>query len=707
MYASIIVLVILVAGSCGSNFQDFSTLSSDLGNYQIGAGIYDITGPIVDVGFMGYGTPSQVGAGLSFRLRARAYVFVDPTTQKRIAFVSTDSCMVFTAVKQEVVAKLQSIYGNIYSDDNVLLTGIHTHSGPAGYSDYVLYNIMSMGFHHRNFDTIVSGIVASITMAHENLSKGGSIYFNVGQLFNSSISRSPTAYANNPTWEKDMYKDGNTDKNMTLLRLEDENGNELGSINWFAVHGTSMNHSNKLVSGDNKGYASYLFEKLKNGVTTKPGFGSFVAAFSQTNSGDVSPNTKGAFCDNGEPCEEAHSTCGGTSENCHGYGPGDTDFESTLIIGDNQFEKAVELYESATEKLTGPIDYIHTFINMGNITVSAEFSGSGKTEYTCSGSLGDSFAAGTTDGPGEFDFTQGNTSNPYWNFIGHFLHKPSPQEIKCQGVKPILLDTGSVTFPALWTPQVLPIQLYRIGQLFIIAPPGEFTTMAGRRLRNTVRSALIDNGIKDPVVVIAALANAYSHYVTTYQEYLVQRYEGASTLYGPYTLAAYQQEFHSLAVALAKGQSSNYPAGTPPPTVPVDWWESSNDDDGDDDIFCSFGKPSSDVQSTYKRGMTVSVTFESANPSRDYRIQDTYLTVEKLNNQGDWEVILTDGDAETRLMASYKFFNYPCQWDATIQWDIPTSAQSGTYRIQTFGSSKEPFRGLKPYVGTSSSFIVE
>lgn len=35
-------------------------------------------------------------------------------------------------------------------------------------------------------------------------------------------------------------------------------------VNWYAVHPTSMNNTNKLVSGDNKGYASQLFEKAMN-----------------------------------------------------------------------------------------------------------------------------------------------------------------------------------------------------------------------------------------------------------------------------------------------------------------------------------------------------------------------------------------------------------------------------------------------------------
>ena len=33
---------------------------------------------------------------------------------------------------------------------------------------------------------------------------------------------------------------------------------------WFAVHCTSMNNTNKLISGDNKGHASYLMERDMN-----------------------------------------------------------------------------------------------------------------------------------------------------------------------------------------------------------------------------------------------------------------------------------------------------------------------------------------------------------------------------------------------------------------------------------------------------------
>lgn len=66
----------------------------------------------------------------------------------------------------------------------------------------------------------------------------------------------------------------------------------------------------------------------------------------------------------------------------------------------------------------------------------------------------------------------------------------------------------------------------------------------------------------DSHVVIAGLSNSYSHYITTYEEYQQQRYEGASTLYGPHTLAAYEQTFDDLATKLARNEP--VPSGPAP-----------------------------------------------------------------------------------------------------------------------------------------------
>lgn len=83
---------------------------------------------------------------------------------------------------------------------------------------------------------------------------------------------------------------------------------------------------------------------------------------------------------------------------CEGKGPGrnNDNFESLKIIGNLQFEKAKHLYANATRKLSGPIQYRHTFVPFTNITVDAKYTGDGKTGKTCQAALGYSFLAGTT-----------------------------------------------------------------------------------------------------------------------------------------------------------------------------------------------------------------------------------------------------------------------------------------------------------------------
>ena len=79
--------------------------------------------------------------------------------------------------------------------------------------------------------------------------------------------------------------------------------------------------------------------------------------------------------------------------------------------------------------------------------------------------------------------------------------------------------------------------------------------MSGRRLRETIRGTVesISNA-RDTKVVVAGLSNTYTHYITTFEEYQKQRYEAASTIYGPHTLHAYQQQYAYLAKNLAQGK---------------------------------------------------------------------------------------------------------------------------------------------------------
>merc|ERR1719244_1146681 len=414
-----------------------------------------------------------------------------PETGVRVVFVSTDSGMMGQLVKKYAIQKLEEMFPGVYTEQNVVISSTHTHSGPAGFLQYVLFNVPNLGFLHQTMDAMVDGIVESIRRAHESVVPGD-IYLGSGIVEGANINRSPSSYLANPEEERAKYS-GNTDKEMIQLQFFSDDKKPLGVLNWFAVHPTSMNNTNHLISGDNKGAASQMMERHMDPdyVTGK---GPFVAAFASTNLGDVSPNIQGPKCqDTGLPCDMEHSTCGGRTQMCYALGPGQDMFESTRIIAERQYKVAMELLEQPVDplELSGPIQWVHQWLEMSQAPVTLE---NGTVTKTCKAALGYSFAAGTTDGPGEFDFTQGtNSGNPFWDFVTGFLKHPEPEQIACHAPKPILLDTGEYTLPFAWHPATVDTQVLRIGQLLMLAVPGEFTTMSGRRIREAIaNSATID-----------------------------------------------------------------------------------------------------------------------------------------------------------------------------------------------------------------------
>ncbi|XP_076318087.1 neutral ceramidase isoform X1 [Tachypleus tridentatus] len=671
------------------------------GVYKLGVGIADITGPAAEINMMGYAKMSQTTGGIHFRQYSRAFVFGDG--KNRVVFASLDNGMASQLVKLEVVKALQEKFGDLYSEKNVLLSSTHTHSTPAGFLQYVLYIIMSQGFIRQTFDAQVEGIVKSIERAHENV-QDGHIYWNQGELYNASINRSPNAYENNPHEEREKYS-YNVDKDMFLLKLTDLENNPIGMINWFAVHGTSMNNTNDLISGDNKGYASLKFEQDLN-KDNIPGKGPFVAAFAQANEGDVTPNILGPRCiDTGLPCDTSSSTCDGKNENCIAFGPGKDMFESTQIIGQRQYEKAKELFTGASKKLYGPVQFIHQYIDMSNVAVNYN----GTEGHTCKPAMGYSFAAGTVDGPGDFNFQQGTkSSSPFWNLVRDFIRRPSESLKQCQHPKPILLATGEMSFPYNWQPLIVPTQLLKIGSLVIVAVPGEPTTMAGRRLREAVKEVFDETltGYNDEIkVVIAGLSNTYSSYITTYEEYQVQRYEGASTIYGPHTLQAYIQQFQMLTNHLALNLEVS--EGPLPPNLLSRQITLKPGVIYDGAPFGRyFGEVVEDVKPVYAVGSEVRVTFVSGHPRNNLQLEGTFLTVERWSNiSHTWEVVATDANWETRFHW-YRTSSIFGESRVIISWNIPSDASPGTYRIRHYGHRKNLLQVIRPYVGTSSEFDV-
>ncbi len=298
---------------------------------------------------------------------------------------------------------------------------------------------------------------------------------------------------------------------------------------------------------------------------------------------------------------------------------------------------------------------------------------------TCPAALGYSFAAGTSDWPGAFDFTQGDEgrpNNPLWQVVSGLLRVPSAEQKACHGPKPILLDVGEMSVPYAWSANIVDVQTFRVGQFLIVVSPSEASTMAGRRWRNAVKAAATDlTSGREPFVVLGGPANTYAHYVTTPEEYAVQRYEGASTLYGQWELPAYiNLTLRGLPYLAPTAAGSPSPGPSPPDNRENSLSFITGVRLDATPIGKSFGRCCAAAQRVVypRRGGERHVS-GGEDPRNNLRLEGTYAAVERLGSDGKtWTQVLSDDD--WRLAYSWKRTNFVLgHSEVTITWE--TSAE--------------------------------
>lgn len=543
---------------------------------KIGTAKVDITAYKEGVAMLGYGKPFNIMKRIETRLYARAFVFKND--HSKIAYVHCEIAFITQSLKSGVLNLLNTNYPEFgYTDHNLLLNAQHTHSAPGGFSFYGLYNAAAPGFVHEIYTKLVLQITETIVEAEKEFTDAklflGSSEFDINQEI--GFQRSIKAYSQNPEAKKitEENLELGIDREMTLLKIVSEEGKNIGSINWFGVHPTNMSNTNTAISSDNKGYAADYFEKNKGD--------DFIAAFSQNTAGDVTPkftyNPKRSF------------------ERGKWDGKFEDDIESAKYNGNLQYEKALEIYDNLATK---PIDSTEIdsglqYIDFGNISVNPKFTNGSENVRTSPACMGSAFFYGTRrDGPGMVKalYIGGIALAKFVKGLEYlkapFMSKEwrltMLQKYYAQGNKAIIIESGArkilgtynvskmiipgwsdETVHALkefhrkgafdkhpWTQQVLPLQIIKLGTIALISFPFEITTIAGQRLKKSVGEILLGNGYTD--IILCPYSNSYAAYITTYEEYQVQGYEGGHTVFGEWSLAALQTEFEKLAVEMLK-----------------------------------------------------------------------------------------------------------------------------------------------------------
>ncbi len=543
-------------------------------NWLVGAAKADITAFIPGIVMLGYGNPHNTVKYVHAPLNARAF-WIESSKSKEVTLML---CLEVCFITQALTDSLWELISKKYSSlkrDQVIITAQHTHSAPSGYSHYALYSMPTPGFSQQVLDILVMGCFKAIEQAFQN-KRASKIIYKEGQVpFDADVSfnRSLRAYNLNqevkePLSKKEQSK--GTDRTMRLIEFVDDQG-PFASWNWFAVHCTNIIWTNHHISPGNKGYAATYLEADQAKLH---GRSDYIGVFAQGNSGDVSPIQ--------EPPFWAHWI----------KQPDLKMITKAKENGLKQFSWAKKFLIQDGIEIEGEIDGELIYVDFSNIEIEKSRLDD-KTTFasTSPACLGVSFAegaenAGIIDPIKYFARFVANTIK-IWEFsIMPLRSKEWCNRIRLkystQKPKHIFVETGekkvlgttqvmSLIIPGwidksigyfkrihrqggvhehTWTQHVLPLSIVRIGSLSLVNIPAEPTTMAGKRIKDELSEILGGQ------VVLSPYSLAYCGYLTTPQEYEAQCYEGGHTVFGKWTLPAFQQNLVRLAkeLTVAKNQ---------------------------------------------------------------------------------------------------------------------------------------------------------
>ncbi len=533
------------------------------GPWRAGLGRADATAWEPGMSMMGWGQLTHRTRSVATALHARALVVEGPegAGRGRVALVSLALCGVPQRLREAIVARLASetpVAGastppSSWGLDSarVLVCATHTHCGPAGIDDGLLYPAQNFGFAYAVFDRTVEAAVEAIgqavaTLAPARLSVGAA---GVPASAPVAFNRSLTAYNHNPDVAPAADRVAATDRALHVLRVATPEGVERGLFGLLASHATTVHADTDVLHADHPGHASARLEASRGGALD-PAHGPYVAVLGQAGAGDVTPNhvrdaTRGLV-----------------------VGPVD-DLSWARAVGETFADVLARAADAAAEAppLTGEVSARLRYVDFH----AAQGAWNGQPVVTRRPRVAVSMVMGTLEGPGPLAPLRPllraahGVRRRVWRWGGrHRDPRADLQvvfgdldrgldvpmlglfkarrlgELPIRGVDPVVdyyrgVVSGGVEITRPWVSTALPAQVLRLGELVLGAIAMEPTTHAARKLRAALAEAAPD--ARHAWVI--GYANAFVGYCTTPEEYEVQGYEGGHTVFGRWTLPAW------------------------------------------------------------------------------------------------------------------------------------------------------------------------
>ncbi len=473
-----------------------------------GAAERDITPP-PGMPKAGYSSNANDGNGFRTRLRARAlYLAAGGTAQ----LVLQCDLLGGSAVLHHLVARALAERTDVPLE-GLLVGATHTHAGPGQFLGTDFYNRFASnrpGFDPAwaHFLAVQLADAAVEAFDHRQPAKAAWGSTEVwGYTRNRSLAPhvANASVADKRTAPQRVFVE--VDPRLHLLRVDAASGDgPIAALVLFSVHGTGVSMASREYNAD---LWAYLTTSLADRVARSTGVRPVVGALEATHA-DVAPAVR----------------------------PGAAGYLEARRIGTGIAEVAAALFDDLEPRLTGAVTLASALAEVDVAGASVE-----GVPLPARPAVGAALVAGAYE----------NTT-PVVHRIPPFRAGSGKRRPRGpQGTKWVL---GSrwlqpLVLPPRVFPRLLPLQVLRIGPVAVVGIPFEVTVEAGRRIGASVRRELEQVGVGDAVV--SSVANEYSGYVTTPEEYALQYYEGGHTLYGPATLAFLEGNARALARALRDG----------------------------------------------------------------------------------------------------------------------------------------------------------
>jgi neutral ceramidase len=500
-------LVVVTVSGCGTIAGQLPVPQPQRpsGAFLAGVARVDIT-PAPGFPMGGHSKAGSIARGYWTRLFARAFVLED-AAGNTLVLVSCDLWSVPAGLVDRVAEILLTRAETHHIDrDHLVLAATHTHHSPGNFSTSAFYNTWasaSVGFDARLFEFLAQRIAQAIVNA-ARARRPATLSHVVSPVNEVTRNRSLPAFLLNA--DRAEIDEG-VDPRATALWIREAAAPErvLGVAVFVAMHPTLLGPATPVYSADIFGVAANYAERTLHVQSPEAVVGLFNGA-----EGDVSVVAR------------------------------HRDRSAALRLGERLGQSIVA--NPARERVDGAIRR-------------------GVTRQPMAGQCVDDEAICAADFPLFGAGALGGSESIHWllSWLG-WGEGVTGTGVPGHGAKRAALGTfGRLLMPSSGLPAEAPLAVHQVGGVLFVTLPGEFTTIMGRRVAAWVAEAA---KWQPERVALVGLANEYLSYFATPEEYALQHYEGASTLWGPQAGPLLGRRLASLAATLS----------TPPRrSVPIDF----------------------------------------------------------------------------------------------------------------------------------------